>query len=143
MLTKYVLGFAFDLPEEIAYGDMNTQVGLIRKVRPEWQSGYLNGIGGHIEEGETAHQAMVREFKEETGLFVPNWSGVTFMSNDYFNLVVFKAFNVPLNDMESLTDEVVGVYRVNDLPDDVIFNLRWLIPLSLDPQMYSSSVVCR
>ncbi len=143
MLTEYTLGFAFDLPEDVAYGDMNTQVGLIRKARPEWQAGYLNGIGGHIEEGEPAHQAMVREFKEETGLHVPRWSGATVMGNDYFSVKVFKAFNVPLNDMESLTDEEVGVYRVNDLPDDVIFNLRWLIPLSLDPQTYSSSVVCR
>lgn len=143
MLTKYALGFAFDLSEDIADGDKNTQVGLIRKVRPEWQAGHLNGIGGHIESGETAYQAMVREFEEETGLYVHRWSEVTVMGNDYFSLAVFKAFDVPLNDMESLTDEKVGVYRVNALPNDVIFNLRWLIPLALDPQMHASSMVCR
>lgn len=31
-------------------------------------SGYLNAPGGHIEDAETADEAAVREFKEETGL---------------------------------------------------------------------------
>lgn len=143
MLTEYALGFAFDLPEDVAYGDMSTQVGLIRKARPEWQAGYLNGIGGHVEEGETPHQAMVREFKEETGLLVPRWSGVSVLSNDHFTMSVFKAFDVPLSDMKTLTDEEVGIYRAYDLQSDVLFNLRWLIPLALDPQAYSSSIVCK
>lgn len=40
---------------------------LIRKARPPWQTGKLNGVGGRIEPGETAHAAMHREFEEETG----------------------------------------------------------------------------
>ena len=49
---------------------------LIEKARPKWQEGKVNGIGGHLESGESPVDAMVREFEEETGLratgpFVP------------------------------------------------------------------------
>lgn len=57
--SVYVIGFMFS-------SDMRFVV-LIRKARPEWQRGKLNGIGGHIENGETGWTAMVREFEEETG----------------------------------------------------------------------------
>lgn len=57
--TKYVLGFAF-------YQD---QVLLIRKTRPKWQAGLLNGIGGKVESFDENNQvAMRREFVEETGI---------------------------------------------------------------------------
>jgi len=58
-IQRYVLGFMFN--EEI------TEVALIRKNRPVWQAGHLNGIGGHVEPGEAPDIAMAREFLEETG----------------------------------------------------------------------------
>ena len=72
LINKYVLGFVFDL---------NDRVLLITKNRPEWQDGLLNGLGGHVEEGEgqrpeglrpeglrpeSPHHAMQREGSEET-----------------------------------------------------------------------------
>lgn len=57
----YVLGFAFDPYKE--------KVLLIRKMKPTWQAGRLNGVGGHIEDfDEFAVNAMQREFKEETDI---------------------------------------------------------------------------
>jgi 8-oxo-dGTP pyrophosphatase MutT (NUDIX family) len=58
--TRYVLGFAFTPSRK--------GVILIKKRRPNWQAGKLNGPGGKIEAGETPEQAMIREFKEETGI---------------------------------------------------------------------------
>ena len=58
--TEYVVGFAFDENEK--------NVILVRKERPEWQKGALNGPGGHIEDGESMLVAMAREFKEEVGI---------------------------------------------------------------------------
>lgn len=59
-MKRYVLGFCIDA---------NLDVLLIRKDRPEWQRGRLNGLGGHVEEGEAPSQAMQREFREETDDF--------------------------------------------------------------------------
>jgi 8-oxo-dGTP diphosphatase len=44
--TQYVLGFLFDPSQK--------DVVLIKKLKPEWQKGKLNGVGGKIEEGESA-----------------------------------------------------------------------------------------
>ena len=39
-MTEYVVGFMLSIDGE--------DVALIRKERPAWQKGRLNGIGGHI-----------------------------------------------------------------------------------------------
>ncbi len=46
---------------------------LFMKRQPYKSDGSLWGIpGGRFEKGETAHQAVVREIKEETGIDLPN-----------------------------------------------------------------------
>src|SRR4051794_29957490 len=57
---NYVLGMAFSR-------DSRSMV-LIEKKNPEWMCGFLNGVGGKIEPGETPIKAMQREFREETGV---------------------------------------------------------------------------
>lgn len=64
-MKSYVAGFCFSRYE--------TSVVMVKKARPDWQAGKLNGVGGKVEPGETPVQAMVREFKEETGLKVSGW----------------------------------------------------------------------
>ncbi len=49
------------------FSEDRRRVVLINKKRPEWQAGLQNGIGGKVLEGEIYLQAMIREFKEETG----------------------------------------------------------------------------
>ena len=59
-MNKYVLIFAFNEDNHVL---------MIRKSkRPEHHIGLLNGLGGKIEEGETAGVAAIREFSEETGI---------------------------------------------------------------------------
>ena len=75
-MNRYVVGFAFN-----KVGD---QVVLIKKNRPAWQSGLLNGIGGHIEETDkTALDAMIREFEEETSVLTSpkDWNTLCSLSN--------------------------------------------------------------
>ena len=62
-VMKYVVGYCFDPYFE--------HVVLIEKARPEWQAGKLNGVGGKIEPKETPRRAMVREFQEEAGVYIP------------------------------------------------------------------------
>ena len=58
--TPYTLGFCFN--------EKKDKVVLIKKRRPDWQKGLLNGIGGKINPNENDHEAQVREFFEETAI---------------------------------------------------------------------------
>lgn len=126
MSTRYVAGFAFDREAGL--------VALIRKARPEWQAGRLNAIGGHIEPGERPHDAMVREFEEETGARIPWWDHFATVSGDW-GCVYFYRTDVPglLDRVSTTTDEPVECYRVSELGSvpDTLPNLSWLIPLAL------------
>lgn len=124
-MTNYCLGFAF----------CQNRVLLIGKLRPDWQNGKCNGIGGKIEVSDKSYRAaMVREFKEETGkdTLETDWKFVGTMMFGHSNIEVYKiAFEVewtPFNEH----DEKCAWYDIDKLPDNVIPNLRWLIPLMLD-----------
>lgn len=121
-MQKYVLGFLFN-----KQGNM---VWLIRKNKPEWQAGQLNGIGGKIEENETPGLAMQREFKEEAGLDIIDWKWYgTITDDNYFQVFCFYAYSDEM--ASTMTDECVGIYSSEFLPMNVIPNLRWLIPMAL------------
>lgn len=127
--TEYVCGFLLTPP-------MGATVALISKNRPKWQAGKVNGIGGKIEPNESPHEAMVREFREETGASVLDWEHVITYHDQWHTATIyfFRAFaNRHLIEIVgSMTDEQVSVYQVSKLPGNVIDNLRWLIPLCLD-----------
>lgn len=138
-MTGYVLGFAFN-----AGHVPHPSVALIRKKRPRWQAGHLNGIGGHIEPGEHPIQAMEREFGEETGLLVPeeNWQPFCIMRGGDWSVHCFRAFDIPLWELKTMTDEeVYPLVSADRLPKDVLPNLRWLIPLALDRDEIAPVVV--
>ena len=59
-MKKYVVAFIFTKDFE--------DIWLIEKQKPDWQKGYLNGIGGKIEEFESPFNAVHRELEEEAGI---------------------------------------------------------------------------
>lgn len=129
---EYVLGFAFQ--GSIVY--------LIEKTHPASQKGMLNGIGGKIEKGETPNVAMEREFREETGVVVPANSWVPFCVLEGFprplaaqwKVWCFKA-NLPFGIARPSTcgEEKVVAVSSSHLPNKVIPNLRYLIPMARMP----------
>jgi len=132
---KYVLGFMFAKDKK--------RVVLIRKNKPLWQSGKLNGVGGKIEDNENPLQAMIREFEEEVGVKTveTDWNYVCKMhrtTDEEFVCFVFSSFKLDENKPQSLTEELVSIYNLiyngsvvyTNLP--IISNLQWLIPLCLD-----------
>lgn len=123
--TDYVAGFAFSETED--------RVALILKTRPDWQRGRLNGIGGHIEVGETPLAAMQREFEEETG-GVADWTLFTVLRGDGFGVWFFRG--IATSPLESMTDEVVTWVDPANLPENVLPNLRWLIPMARSQQSW-------
>lgn len=145
----YVIGFAFDekpLPD--------TYVLLIKKSKPDWQKGKLNGIGGKIGDhpefcNETALQAMVREFHEETGVLSSSrdWELFSIMHNGRYEHQVFCfETRVPALFEEARTMEeeplvripVAGILRPKVYP--LIPNLRSKIMLALDRESWHRPV---
>lgn len=128
---KYVVGFLFS-------SDLDRVV-LIRKSKPTWQKGRLNGVGGKIEEGESANDAMSREFYEETGLFTSPglWGHYATMKGDPLKgedwCVYVFAMMGNVDGVKTITDEPVGIYSINVLCLEVMIeNLNWLIHLAVD-----------
>jgi 8-oxo-dGTP diphosphatase len=130
--TKYVVGFMFD--------ESMTNVALIRKNKPAWQTGLLNGIGGKVEADEDAFSAMVREFREEAGcdLIQPwvNFCSMSGTNNDggSFAVECFYVKGEPhkLTALESEQIELVSSADVAAGKAKTIGNLPWLVALALD-----------
>lgn len=124
---KYAVGFLFDA----AY----SAVALIRKNKPAWQKGLLNGIGGKIEETDQhPHAAMVREFHEETGGDVYSWLHYARMEGGGWTVECFAATgdfrNLRSNEEEQV--EIIPIIDRTIVRADTIENLPWLINLAID-----------
>lgn len=135
---NYVVGFAFN--------NLYTRVLLINKTKPEWQAGKLNGVGGKIESSELAEMAMVREFKEETGVVTLTsvWRRFAILTIEgkepsyvYFFVTVLPT---PLfRSAKTMTDELVVVFDMDDLPSRAtIGNLNYLLPMA---KAYSTGII--
>lgn len=134
-MIKYVAGFLFSQDR--------TKVALIRKNKPEWQAGKLNGIGGKIENGESASDAMEREFKEEAGVFIPwyGWDCFADIEGEDYKCYFFRCFSDDLFNVRTMEDEFVCIYDVNDVNSfPHIPNLSWLIPLALDGTIIHANI---
>lgn len=131
---RFVCGFLFDSPVG--------NVALIEKNRPAAQKGYLNGLGGIIQQNETPRTAMSRKFLHEGGVLVPSedWtcfhieryakSGdvVYFMTakSSLFHLVATKTDErVVLTDATRVWDE-----HLDNSPRPM-YNLCYLIPMAI------------
>ncbi|WP_340609469.1 NUDIX domain-containing protein [Xenorhabdus bharatensis] len=129
-MIHYVTGFMFSEDKK--------HVVLISKLQPSWQKGQLNGIGGKIETGETPQQAMAREFAEEAGINTQpeEWKLFTVLTRpDAYQVNFLYTYDDRVYSAKSVEKEIVNIYEAQLLPDNVIYNLRWLIPMALDEHL--------
>ena len=129
-MQEYVCGFLFS-PDR-------SRVVLIRKRRPAWQAGRLNGVGGKVEPGENFLRAMTREFQEEAGMTINDWHPALILTGPDWRGHFFRAFG-NVDAVRALTDEALEIHRVAELPGDTIANLHWMIPLMLDQEVAEGS----
>ncbi len=124
-MKRYVVGFAFN-------PDM-TEVVLIKKNKPEAQKGIWNGVGGKIEIDESELEAMVREFREETGVVTDPISWRQFVKLEFPDAeVTFFCRTELVTKTYSMTDEIVTIIAVADLVNyRIVPNLHWLIPMAI------------
>lgn len=124
----YVAGFVFR--------KHGTEVALIRKAKPAYMAGCLNGIGGAVERGEKAVDAQVRETAEESGLQIPagEWMHYAQKLTNRGDLIDFFGAQHDLRRhgiLTSLTSEPVDWYPLDRLAELKTFsNLAYLIPMA-------------
>lgn len=119
----YVAGFLID--------PKTRTIVLVRKGKPEWQSGRLNGVGGKVEPGEVGWDAMRREFREETGQDVNSWERFATVEGLWGSVEFFRALG-PTTKVQTMESEPIEVHSLDTLPyDQALPNLSWLIPLAL------------
>jgi len=142
MINRYTLGFMFDPQLQLVL--------LIKKEKPKWQAGLLNGIGGKVEGNERPISCMVREFAEETGMVTAeqDWReflimqgkemsvGHTERSKDQFKVYCYHNIG-PVEDAKTQTAEEIFGLRIDDkgrlyTGQKYLFNLNWIIPLAID-----------
>lgn len=126
-MKQYVAGFMRDAAGYVA---------LVRKNKPQWQAGKLNGIGGGIEQYETPHDAMCREWFEETGNWHGVWSPVATLMFPEATVHFFKANVEALPTFPSVNDIGERIekhpYELAIRYPDTIPNLKWLLPLAFE-----------
>lgn len=138
-MRNYVLAFMVNATKN--------QILLIKKKRPAFQAGKMNGIGGKIEGDETPVEAIIREVEEETGLKTTEYEWANFGEMrlpDGGKVHLFKTFRDDLENALSMTDEEVVVMDIdyNVLKPLVMPNLIWLIDVAMDNTLCSLSVNC-
>jgi 8-oxo-dGTP diphosphatase len=127
-MKEYVAGFFFD--------DHAEKVALILKSKPEWQAGNFNAIGGKIEPGETPLDAMIRECEEEAGVTAEWHYRFTYQMENEFAVHFFTTFSSEQMDLiQSMEEEEISFFNPMALPTNVVYNLRWIIPMLLDEEV--------
>lgn len=125
---RYVIGFLFN--------DLLDEVALIKKTKPKWQAGKLNGIGGKIENYDyTVNDAMSREFEEETGVKIDNndWIQYTKIEDEDWEMYCFTSVSNKIYDVKTTTEEEVIIVKIKDLHNyPHIHNIPELIKLAID-----------
>lgn len=121
---QYVAGAIFD--------SAGQRLILIKKLRPNWQSGLYNFPGGKLEIGETLNECMSRETKEEIGLEIkPNQFKhyVTLEGNDWA-VHFFKCKTPSFHKFKQMEDEIPEIFNASNLPKNTISNIPWLVEMA-------------
>lgn len=130
---EYVAGLLFS--------DDGLRVTLILKNRPDWQAGFYNALGGKVEFGELPADAMKREFIEEAGVDI-DWEYRFRLSGPDYTVHWFSCHNTEaMTYLRTMTDEIVEVVEAYDLPENVIPNLWWIVPMMNDDTIDPATVV--
>jgi 8-oxo-dGTP diphosphatase len=135
LMIEYVCGFLVTAPADGAWDPMGGgRVLLIRKARPEWQRGKLNGVGGKVEPGETPMAAMIREFTEEAGWETDGWvERVVLQKSDWRVRFMIKCIAAGSRvELRGKPDEPLSWHDLPLCLPDAIPNLQWVVPLCLD-----------
>lgn len=122
------------------YSEDKSKVALIHKNKPEWQKGKLNGIGGKVEPNEAIRACMIREFIEEAGLPIYEWTSFCTVNFPKYELFCYSACG-DLSKVKTMESEKIEIFSVGNMPMlDTIPNLQWLVPMGASSELLSAIV---
>ena len=115
-MKSYVLRFIFDLNLE--------KILWMKKNRPDFQKGKLNGLGGSIELNEYPLDAIRREIKEECGLDIEQWVnfGKLLDHVNGHNIELFYTVTNEIYNFKQMEDEEVKIYDLDEYLADTSDN---------------------
>lgn len=128
-MIEYTAGFLFNNAKD--------HVVLLLKNRPERQKGLYNAVGGKIEGDETPFECIRREAFEEIGIEI-DWNffltihGAEFDGDAWKIHIFWATTNLYINYPRKMEDQKPRVFPVNDLPENIMPNCRWMIPMALN-----------
>lgn len=126
-MKRYTLGFIFT--------PFLDKVLLIHKVRPHWQKGRTNGIGGQAKVKETFVACISHKTLAETSLIInqTDWMCLGKLYSDTWQVRVYSTIYFgKLSDAKSEKKEKVEWVSIKNLPLNVIDHVRWIIPFAID-----------
>jgi 8-oxo-dGTP diphosphatase len=116
----------------LLYSVDRRHVVLMRRMRPAWQAGRVNALGGRLQPGESAAAVARREVREECGVDVAEWREVLVWDDAEYVMHVMRGVSEQALEARTIEDQEVFLADVRALPHNVIDNLRWLVPFALD-----------
>jgi 8-oxo-dGTP diphosphatase len=116
----------------LLFTDDRKGIVLMRRTRPAWQAGRVNALGGALTVGESCVEAARREVLEEAGVDVAEWTEVLVWDDAEYRMHVVRAVSELARGARTREDQEIFLADVSALPENVIDNLRWLVPLALD-----------
>lgn len=125
-MVQYCIGFLIN--------KSFSRIVLIKKNRPDWQAGFYSVPGGHIEDNETPHEAVVREFREETGVQIDDWIKFCIITTDNFILHAYTHIcdDDVLDSVRTTTDEEVDIFFLQDVLQyrlNLVSKIGWLVSM--------------
>lgn len=128
MRQNYAVGFAFNAEA--------SKVVLIRKTRPAWQAGKLNGLGGKVDPGETPEHTMAREFFEECGVQTDpaEWHPFAKLASLDGDVICYRLFDDKVMQARSCEDQEIVIVDtdMNLLAQQGMSSVVWLVGIALD-----------
>jgi 8-oxo-dGTP diphosphatase len=101
-------------------------------------------IGGHVEEGETPEEALIREYKEELDLdlkvytFFRKYECLSGDAYDNIKYIYTGKINIPIEEVTLLEGERAQYFRREEIPDVKFANI--IKSIVLDYIEYSDSL---
>jgi len=127
---KYTLAFLFSK-------QVDAVLLIKKKHKPQRHIGKYNGLGGHIEPGESSRESIAREVKEECGigLVEASYDKFAVMQGSKWLCFCYRAFIDGLDEYAALDTreglvEAISLSELNEIPK--VCNVEWLIGLALD-----------